>query len=170
MIAPPGRTRRAACWDHDGAAAVGAVDPVEVSEIERRDRREEHDACRVHDDVDPAELRLHRVERVRHGSLVGDVAADRNRAAARGNDRGNGLVGFRLVAGVVHAEGEPVFCKSLDDGASDAAGPSGDEGDPGDLDSGIGADGAAQGGYAFCCTAVVSARFRARRMTPRRGA
>ena len=157
--------------DDEGAADVGAVHPVEVIEAQRGDRREDHDARRVHDDVDPAELRLDRVERGRHCPLVGDVTPDRDREAARGDDRSDGLFGLGPVAGVVHANRDPIGCEPFDDGTADAPGTAGDEGDPQGLGGGSGVDGVTHDGFAFCRASVVRASFGARRMTiPRAGA
>ncbi len=65
--------------DHERAADVGAVHPVQVVEVELGHRRKHHHAGRVHDHVDAAELLLRGVEEPGDGGLVGLIG----RAGAR---------------------------------------------------------------------------------------
>ena len=129
MIAPPARTRRAACW------ATTKVPRMFVRCIRSRSsrssvdqRREQHDAGGVHDHVDTAEALLRRVEQRGDRRLVGDVALDRDRRAAGLLDRRHRLLGPWPSTRVVHTTVMPSPRQPLGDGAADPARAAGDDG------------------------------------------
>ena len=110
MIAPP-RAQPAGgeLRDDEGAAHVGAVHPVEVVEIHLHDRREQHDARGVDDDVHAA------VEALCLRRTGPPCRARRRRrrrsrwpAAARGDDRRDCLLRSSAIARVVDDHGHPV--------------------------------------------------------------
>jgi hypothetical protein len=97
------------------------VHPIEVGEVELGKRLQDHQAGRVDDDVDPAELELDRVERRRHRVLVGHVTADGDGPAALSGDGLDHLVGPGLVACVVHGDVHAVAGQAFGRDPADAA-------------------------------------------------
>ena len=95
-IAPPGRTRRAACWSTTKVPRM-LVRCIRsrTRQVEVGQRRQRHQAGGVDDDVNAAEGLLGLVEQAGDGVLVGDVGGDRDRLCARGLCFGYG--GCRLV-------------------------------------------------------------------------
>jgi hypothetical protein len=109
------------------------VHRVEVVEVEAGQHGQPHHAGRVDDHVDPAVPLLGGVEQGPDGGLVGDVGADRDGAAAGRLDRRHGGLRLGVVPRIPDHHGLPVGGQPLGDGAPDAAGPSGDDGDPSDV-------------------------------------
>ena len=99
MIAPPGRTLRAACWATTKVPRMLVRCRASSGQVQVGDGREGHAAGGVHDDVDAAVLALGRVEQRGDGLLVGDVGLDGDGpAAGRGDLLDRGLGQVRLPA------------------------------------------------------------------------
>ena len=81
------------------------------------DLPEEGDARVVDEDLEAGEGRKHRL----HGGLVGDVAAQRERARARRLDAAHRLARAILVLRIAEGDVAPRARERLADGAADAA-------------------------------------------------
>jgi transposase-like protein len=107
MIAPPQRTRHAACWSTTNVPRrVRAHLPIEHVKVHIGDHAQGHDPGGVHNHVHPAEGLLRRVEHRTDGHLVSHVGLHRDRQAALALDDLDGRVGLDLIARVVHHDRE----------------------------------------------------------------
>jgi hypothetical protein len=146
MMAPPGADPPGGLpGDDERAADVWAQHPIQVGEIEGRDRPEGHGPGHVHQDVDAAEGGLDRVEGRAHVLLIGDIAPDGDRGTTGLGDRRDGLVGTGPVARIVHGHGHAVACEPFGHDTPDGARASGDERDAAGADV---AHGVSQWAYA----------------------
>jgi hypothetical protein len=116
--------------DGEGAADVGPVDAVQNIKVQFGDRRERHDAGRADDDVDAAEGLLDLGEGRFDGLLVGHVELDGQGFPALAGYLCHDLVGLGGVADVGDGHGVVLGGQPQCGLAADAAGPSGDQGDP----------------------------------------
>ena len=101
----------------------------EVVEIEVDEWGEQHDACRVHHDIDAAELGFDAVEHCRDLIFIGHVGRHDDRATARIGDPVDRFLRAGTITRVVHGDCHPFLCEPDGHGPADAARSSGHDRD-----------------------------------------
>lgn len=124
-----GEARGCLLAGEEGAFDVDGENAIELRFGNIADGFVEHDSSIVHKDVQLAKLLYSLVEQTDDFRDASHVGLNRDCVTAGGFDIGDELFGFLSAVGIVDGDGSAGFGESFGDGAADAAGGAGDEGD-----------------------------------------